>query len=103
MSEAERNERKVRLLGGRVVSAGMDKTVTVRVERLVKHVMYGKYIRRSTKLLAHDETNECRVGDIVAITPCRPLSKRKSWRVFSVTERAVAAVEDDARSGEQQS
>ncbi|HUG99990.1 MAG TPA: 30S ribosomal protein S17 [Gammaproteobacteria bacterium] len=79
----------VRILTGRVVSNGMDKTASVSVERLVKHPLYGKYIRRTTKLLAHDENNECRVGDKVNIAESRPLSKRKAWRVVEIVERAV--------------
>jgi small subunit ribosomal protein S17 len=66
----------------------MDKTIAVEVERLVKHPRYGKFIRRTTKLLAHDEANESRMGDKVAIAECRPLSRRKSWRLVSVLERA---------------
>ena len=77
-----------RLLTGKVVSIKMDKTITVSIERLVKHAMYGKYIRRTTKLLAHDETNECKEGDTVTIKPCRPMSRRKSWMLVRVVERA---------------
>ena len=66
-----------RLLTGKVVSNKMDKTIAVSVERLVKHPTYGKYIRRTTKLLAHDESNECKEGDTVSIKPCRPMSRRK--------------------------
>jgi len=73
---------------GRVVSDKMDKTVTVRLERLVKHPLYGKYIRRSSKVHAHDETNECREGDTVRIAETRPTSKTKSWQVVEVVERA---------------
>ncbi len=73
---------------GRVVSDKMDKTVTVRLERLVKHPLYGKYIRRSSKVHAHDETNECREGDTVRIAETRPASKTKSWQVVEVVERA---------------
>ena len=69
---------------GRVVSNKMDKSVTVSVERLVKHPVYGKFIRRTTKIVAHDEANECREGDLVAISECRPISKRKAWRVVEV-------------------
>ena len=69
---------------GRVVSDKMDKSVTVSVERLVKHPVYGKYIRRTTKILAHDEGNQCQEGDVVAISECRPISKNKSWRVVEV-------------------
>jgi len=79
-----------RLLTGKVVSNKMDKTIAVSVERLVKHPTYGKYIRRTTKLLAHDANNECREGDTVSIKPCRPLSRRKSWMLVRVVERARA-------------
>ena len=73
---------------GRVVSTKMDKTISVSIERLVKHPQYGKYIRRTTKLLAHDENNECKAGDTVSIAPCRPLSRRKSYTLGRVVERA---------------
>jgi len=73
---------------GRVVSDKMNKTVSVKVERLIKHPIYGKYIRRSTKVLAHDESNECKSGDRVTISECRPVSKNKAWQVVSVIERA---------------
>ena len=82
-------QRGDRVLTGRVVSDGMAKTITVLVERLVRHATYGKFLRRSTKLLAHDETNSAHVGDKVTITPCRPLSRRKSWRLLAVVERAA--------------
>jgi small subunit ribosomal protein S17 len=81
-----------RLLTGKVVSTKMDKTIAVSVERLVKHPTYGKYIRRTTKLLAHDEANDCKEGDVVSIKPCRPMSKRKSWVLVRVVERAQAQV-----------
>jgi small subunit ribosomal protein S17 len=77
-----------RTFTGRVTSNKMDKTIAVDIQRLMKHPQYGKYIRRTTRLLAHDESNECREGDLVAITPCRPLSRRKSWRLVRVIERA---------------
>ena len=80
----------LRLLTGKVVSNKMDKTIAVSVERLVKHPTYGKYIRRTTKLLAHDESNECKEGDTVSIKPCRPMSRRKSWVLVRVVERARA-------------
>jgi small subunit ribosomal protein S17 len=73
---------------GRVVSNKMDKTVTVRLERLVKHPLYGKYIRRSSKVHAHDENNECNEGDTVRISQSRPISKNKSWQVDEIVERA---------------
>jgi small subunit ribosomal protein S17 len=79
-----------RLAIGRVVSNKMDKTITVSIERLIKHPTYGKYIRRTTKLMAHDANNECKEGDTVAIKPCRPLSRRKSWMLVRVVERARA-------------
>ena len=79
-----------RALVGKVVSSKMDKTIAVEIERLIKHERYGKYIRRTTKLLAHDEKNECRAGDTVAISECRPLSRHKSWTLVRVIERAPA-------------
>ena len=86
MSIAEK--KKPRTLTGRVVSNKMQKTIAVEIERLEKHPMYGKYIRRTTKLLAHDEKSESREGDTVTISPCRPLSRRKSWQLVKVNERA---------------
>jgi len=80
------NSEKVRTVTGRVVSNKMDKTAAVLVERLVKHPVYGKYIKRSTKLLVHDENNQCQEGDIVSITSCRPLSKRKTFTLVEVIE-----------------
>ena len=78
-------ERKsVRKVFGRVVSNAADKTVSVSIERVVKHPVYGKYIRRTTRVMAHDEANTCQLGDRVAIAECRPVSKRKSWRVVDV-------------------
>ncbi len=86
--QAETGRKKtLRTLRGRIVSDRMDKTVTVLVERRVKHPLYGKYIRRSSKIHAHDEQNEYREGDIVRIAPCRPLSKHKSWEVVRLVER----------------
>lgn len=73
---------------GRVVSNKMDKSVTVLLERQIKHALYGKYIKRSTKVSAHDEENSCGEGDKVMIAECRPLSKSKSWRVVEILERA---------------
>lgn len=77
-----------RPLVGRVTSDRMDKTVTVLVERRVKHPLYKKYIRRSTRIHAHDETNACKVGDAVSIVQCRPLSRTKAWRVREILARA---------------
>jgi small subunit ribosomal protein S17 len=78
-----------RTLTGRVVSTKMQKTIAVEIERLVRHPTYGKFIRRTTKLLAHDENAESKEGDVVQITPCRPLSRRKSWRLVKVVTRAA--------------
>jgi small subunit ribosomal protein S17 len=91
MSAAETNGNDtVRRTVGRVLSNKMQKSVTVAVERLVRHPVYGKFIRRTTKIMAHDEDGTCREGDVVAISECRPISKRKSWRVVEVLERANA-------------
>ena len=78
-----------RTVVGRVVSDKMDKTVSVAIERLIKHPVYGKYIRRTSKVLAHDANNECKPGDRVAISECKPISKNKSWEVVNVVERAA--------------
>ncbi|NIS90740.1 MAG: 30S ribosomal protein S17 [Woeseiaceae bacterium] len=86
---SEEQVKKQRTVVGRVVSDKMDKTVSVAVERLIKHPMYGKYIRRTTKVLAHDANNECKAGDRVAIAECKPVSKSKSWAVVDVVERAA--------------
>ncbi len=90
MSEEPKTaEAKVqRTVIGRVVSDKMDKTVSVAIERRVKHPVVGKYIRRTSKLMAHDETNQCKTGDRVAISECRPIAKNKSWRVVDVVESA---------------
>ncbi len=90
-TEATTAAKAPRTVTGRVVSNKMDKTISVAVERLIKHEAYGKYVRRTTKLLAHDENNECREGDTVAIAECRPLSRRKAWRLVRVLERASMA------------
>ena len=79
-----------RALTGKVVSNKMEKTIAVEIERLIKHPRYGKFIRRTTKLLAHDENKEAREGDTVSIAPCRPLSRRKSYKLVSVLEKASA-------------
>jgi small subunit ribosomal protein S17 len=86
MSEAATST--ARTINGKVVSDKMDKSITVLVERRVKHPIYGKYVKRSTKLHAHDENNECNIGDVVTIQETRPLSKTKSWRLVSVVEKA---------------
>ncbi len=82
------NVTKLRTITGKVVSNKMDKTITVLVERVVKHPVYGKYIKRSSKMMAHDEENVCSEGDVVAITPCRPLSKNKTFMLVQVLESA---------------
>ncbi len=84
MSEIKRIPRT---LTGTVVSNKMDKSISVSIERLVRHPVYEKYIRRSTKLLAHDENNECNEGDVVIIESSRPISKRKAWRLQKVVTK----------------
>jgi small subunit ribosomal protein S17 len=84
MSEQDTN---TRMVTGRVISDKMDKSITVLVERKVPHPLYGKYVKRSTKLHAHDEQNECNTGDTVSIEECRPISKSKSWRLVKVLEK----------------
>tara|TARA_B110000116_G_C16777927_1_gene556751 strand:+ start:1737 stop:2039 length:303 start_codon:yes stop_codon:yes gene_type:complete len=79
-------EKRARTVVGRVTSDKADKSAVVSIERVVKHGVYGKYIRRTTKLFAHDETNQCKLGDQVELEECRPLSKRKSWRVVQILQ-----------------
>ncbi|WP_410503619.1 30S ribosomal protein S17 [Lewinella sp. IMCC34183] len=86
MGKGGRNLRKTR--EGYVVSNKMDKTIAVAIERRLQHPIYGKYVKKTKKLIAHDETNECQIGDLVRITECRPLSRRKRWRLISVLEKA---------------
>ena len=87
---SDNTEKKtLRTVEGRVVSNKMDKTVTVLVERQVKHALYGKYIKRSTKLHAHDADNACKEGDVVRVTESAPMSKTKNWRVVEVITRAA--------------
>lgn len=78
-----------RKLTGRVVSTKMQKTVAVEIVRLIRHEPYGKFIRRTTKLLAHDEKGESHEGDLVTIEPCRPLSRGKSWKLIEIVEKAA--------------
>jgi small subunit ribosomal protein S17 len=86
--ESKVEAKGARTLTGRVVSTKMQKTVAVEIERLVKHPMYGKFIRRMTKLLAHDESGQSHDGDLVKIAPCRPMSRHKSWQVIEVLKKA---------------
>lgn len=88
---AEATQKTKRTATGKVISSKADKTITVLIERRVKHPLYGKFIRRSTKLLAHDEENQCNEGDVVTIEECRPLSRRKSWKLVSIVEQAQQA------------
>jgi small subunit ribosomal protein S17 len=87
--ESKVEAKGARTLTGRVVSTKMQKTVAVEIERLVKHGVYGKFIRRTTKLLAHDEKGASHEGDLVKIAPCRPMSRRKSWQLIEVLEKAT--------------
>lgn len=86
MATIERNLRKERI--GKVVSNKMDKSITVAVERRVKHPIYGKFVAKTTKFMVHDENNECKPGDVVKISETRPLSKNKRWRLVEIIERA---------------
>lgn len=85
---AEAAAKSARTATGKVVSDKMDKTITVMIERRVKHPIYGKYMTRSSKIHAHDEDNQCRIGDLVTISETRPLSKTKSWTLLRVEESA---------------
>ena len=87
---AEATHKAKRSVSGVVTSARMDKTIIVLVERKVRHPVYGKVVRRSTKLRAHDERNQGRVGDVVTVQQCRPISKTKAWMLKSIDERAAA-------------
>ncbi len=82
-------EKTKRSVTGKVISNKMDKTITVMIERKVKHPVYGKYIKRSTKVHAHDASNECNEGDLVTVIACRPLSKSKKWMLENIVERAT--------------
>ena len=82
------SDTKIRTLQGTVVSDKMDKSIVVAIIRQVKHPIYGKFIKRTTKLQAHDENNQCKTGDVVTIRECRPLSKNKSWTLVDVIEQA---------------
>ncbi|GGD64669.1 30S ribosomal protein S17 [Lacimicrobium alkaliphilum] len=82
-------EQTIRTLQGRVISNKMEKSITVAIERRVKHPIYGKFIKRTTKLHAHDEANQCNVGDVVTIRECRPMSKTKNWMLVDVVEKST--------------
>ncbi|OGI43729.1 MAG: 30S ribosomal protein S17 [Candidatus Muproteobacteria bacterium RIFCSPHIGHO2_01_FULL_65_16] len=88
--QTEQAKKATRSLTGRVVSNKMDKTITVQVERRIRHPLYGKFITRRTRLHAHDANNDCKEGDLVQIEECRPLSRTKSWQLVKVLERASA-------------
>ena len=85
---AEEQANKARRLTGRVVSDRMEKSVVVMIERRERHPIYGKYMKRSTNLHAHDETNQAHIGDLVSIEECRPISKKKAWTLVEVVEQA---------------
>jgi len=82
-------KKRIRTLTGKVVSNKMDKSITVLVERRVKHPVYGKYMTKSSKVHAHDEKNECNVGDVVSLSESKPISKTKSWQLVSILENAL--------------
>ncbi len=88
-AEAEIQESKQRTITGVVTSNAGDKSATITVERKIKHPIYGKYIKRSTKIRVHDESNECNKGDTIIVEQCRPMSKTKSWRLVKVIEKAA--------------
>jgi len=92
MSEAQTtsaNDSTQRTITGVVTSNAGDKSATITVERKIKHPLYGKYVKRSTKIRVHDESNECNTGDTIVIEPCRPMSKTKSWRLVKVIDKAT--------------
>ncbi|MEZ7818826.1 MAG: 30S ribosomal protein S17 [Pseudomonadales bacterium] len=89
MSEAEKAQTNPRTVSGVVVSDRMQKGITIKVERRVKHPVYGKYVRKSSKIHAHDEENTCKIGDTVTVIECRPLSKTKTWMLQSIDVRST--------------
>ncbi len=89
MSSVDQQSKEARTVMGKVVSDKMDKTITVLIERRVKHPLYGKYMSKSSKLKAHDEENSCNIGDVVTIAESRPLSKSKTWALVKIEERAT--------------
>lgn len=89
MTDSATTQPVQRTVTGRVTSNKMDKTITVAVERRVRHPLYGKIMRKTTKMHAHDQDNTCLIGDVVTIAQCRPLSKSKTWQLVEVVERAA--------------
>ena len=89
MSEAEKAQTNPRTVSGVVVSDRMQKGITIKVERRVKHPVYGKYVRKSSKIHAHDEENTCKIGDTVTVIECRPLLKTKTWMLQSIDVRST--------------
>ncbi len=87
MSEATKKIAKKSNITGKVVSASMDKSISVAVERRIKHPLYNKYISKTTKIMAHDQNNDCKVGDIVSLNEIRPISKRKSWALSEIIKK----------------
>ena len=99
MVELKEKKSNPRSVTGLVISDRMDKTITVQVERRVKHPIYGKFVRRSTKLHAHDQDNECNVGDLVTLVETRPISKSKSWRLVSIDSKVSEADKVEVSTG----
>jgi small subunit ribosomal protein S17 len=91
MSELNKTEKRARTISGKVVSNKMDKSITVLIERREKHPVYGKYVSKSSKVHAHDETNSCNIGDVVTVQEVRPISKTKTWKLVSIDEKAAEA------------
>ena len=92
MNKKEENKSKKSTVTGRVVSASMDKTIVVEIERRIKHPLYNKFISKTTKLMAHDEENSSNVGDVVSLIQSRPISKRKSWSLKKITQKEIKEI-----------
>tara|TARA_Y100001001_G_C7852505_1_gene254597 strand:+ start:204 stop:482 length:279 start_codon:yes stop_codon:yes gene_type:complete len=92
MNKKEENKSKKSTVTGRVVSASMDKTIVVEIERRIKHPLYNKFISKTTKLMAHDEDNSSKVGDVVSLIQSRPISKRKSWSLKKTTQEEIKEI-----------
>tara|TARA_Y100000758_G_scaffold96286_1_gene66557 strand:- start:169 stop:447 length:279 start_codon:yes stop_codon:yes gene_type:complete len=92
MNKKEENKSKKSTVTGRVVSASMDKTIVVEIERRIKHPLYNKFISKTTKLMAHDEDNSSKVGDVVSLMQSRPISKRKSWSLKKTTQEEIKEI-----------